>query len=301
VAGVLVGVTQVMSRNWVAQLNYAYDRSQGYLTDPYRILSGVDGSGSVTGYRYESRPDTRVRQSLYWGPTYMSADPRLAAFTATTIGVKFGVKMGHTGELSLRLEEYQQKPTDRTSSLSELQGLDLNPGVKAASPCELLVETPDGEKALALGRIVESEARRIEAKFSRYRGDSVISAINRGAGTVFQVDAETAAGPWRVAIERPDTDREARMLLEVTQGGLATSGDTHRHLIRDGMRYGHILAGLTSHPRPRTISGVVCESAVISSAAISRASACPSSSASAASCRRDSNAAPSERFARKSS
>jgi Protein of unknown function (DUF3570) len=199
VAGALLGVTQVMSRNWVAQLNYSYDRSQGYLTDPYRILSVVDGSGSVTGYRYESRPDSRVRQSLYWGnkvalgptvldlsyrrgkddwsvnsdtvdahlridvgsdmylephvrwyrqsaadfyhlyvnqadplPTYMSADPRLAAFTGTTIGVKFGVKVGHTGELSLRLEEYQQKPTDRSSPLSELQGLDMNPGVKAA-------------------------------------------------------------------------------------------------------------------------------------------------------------------------
>jgi thiamine biosynthesis lipoprotein len=62
-----------------------------------------------------------------------------------------------------------------------------------ASPCELLVETQDHEKALALGRIVESEARRIEAKFSRYRGDSVVSAINRGAGTTCQVDAETAA------------------------------------------------------------------------------------------------------------
>lgn len=199
VAGALVGVTQVMSRNWLAQLNYSYDRSQGYLTDPYRILSVVDGSGSVTGYRYESRPGSRVRQSLYlsnkvalgptvldvsyrrgkdnWGvnsdtvdthlrfdlghyvylephlrwyrqsaadfyhlylnqtdplPTYMSADPRLAAFTATTIGIKFGIKLSHIGGLSLRLEQYQQRPTDRSSPLTQLQGLDLNPGLKAA-------------------------------------------------------------------------------------------------------------------------------------------------------------------------
>jgi hypothetical protein len=178
-------------------LNYSYDRSQGYLTDPYRILSVVDASGAEMGYRYESRPDSRVRQSLYlgnkvalgpavldlsyrrgkddWGvnsdtvdthlridvardmylephvrwyrqsaadfyhlyvnqadplPTDMSADPRLAAFTGTTIGVKFGVKVAHSGELSLRLEEYQQKPTDRSSPLTELQGLDLNPGIK---------------------------------------------------------------------------------------------------------------------------------------------------------------------------
>ena len=236
-----------------------------------------------------------------------------------------------------------------------------------ASPCELLVETLDSEKALVLGRIVESEARRIEAKFSRYRADSVVSAINRGAGTAVQVDTETAAlinyaahchelsdglfditsgvlrrawnfdgsdrvpaqaridalltlvgfdriawraphitlepgmeidfggfgkeyavdcalalveaqcdcallvnfggdlrtnrspaaGPWRVAIERPDTEREARMLLEVTQGGLATSGDTHRHLIRDGVRYGHILdprSGWPVRDAPRSVT-----------------------------------------------
>jgi hypothetical protein len=198
VTGALVGVTQVMTRNWLAELNYSYDRSHGYLTDPYRILSMVDGAGSVVGYRYESRPDSRVRQSLYlsnkvalgptvldlsyrrgkddWGihsdtidthlrldlgndmylephirwyrqnaadfyhlyltqseplPTYLSADPRLAEFTGTTFGLKFGIKMSHTGELSLRLEEYQQKPTDRSSPLPQLQGLDLNPGIKA--------------------------------------------------------------------------------------------------------------------------------------------------------------------------
>ena len=39
--------------------------------------------------------------------------------------------MSPTGELSLRLEEYQQKPTDRSSPLPQLQGLDLNPGIKA--------------------------------------------------------------------------------------------------------------------------------------------------------------------------
>jgi len=64
-------------------------------------------------------------------PSDMSADPRLAAFVATTYGVKFGVHAGRAGELSLRLEEYQQKPHVRSSSLPELQGLDLNPTLKA--------------------------------------------------------------------------------------------------------------------------------------------------------------------------
>jgi len=198
VAGGLLGLTQVIRRNWLTELNYTFDHSQGYLTDPYRILSVLDAEGNVTGYRYESRPDTRTRQSLYWvnkvalGPTvldlsyrrgkdgwainsdtvdvrlridlgggmylepharwyhqtaadfytlylettspqplFMSADPRLAGFVGTTVGIKFGVSVGRNGELSMRLEQYEQRPSDQSSALPALQGLDLNPNLKA--------------------------------------------------------------------------------------------------------------------------------------------------------------------------
>ena len=48
------------------------------------------------------------------------------------------------------------------------------------------------ERAEWLARAVESEALRIEAKFSRYRESSVVSEINRNAGrTPVAVDAET--------------------------------------------------------------------------------------------------------------
>jgi hypothetical protein len=158
----------------------------------------LDALGTVSGYRFENRPNSRGRQSLYWVnkvavgstvldvsyrrgkdswgigsdtidahwrvnlsrgvyvepharwyhqsaadfynlylsgadaiPRYMSADPRLAAFVGTTYGLKFGVKAGRAGELSLRLEQYQQKPHAQSSALPELQGLDLNPTLKA--------------------------------------------------------------------------------------------------------------------------------------------------------------------------
>jgi FAD:protein FMN transferase len=57
-------------------------------------------------------------------------------------------------------------------------------------------------------------------------------------------------GPWQVGIEQPDTDREARMLLDLESGALATSGDSRRYLQRDGVRYGHILNPLTGWPDP---------------------------------------------------
>jgi thiamine biosynthesis lipoprotein len=242
-----------------------------------------------------------------------------------------------------------------------------------ASPCELLLDTADLREARALGRAAAREAWRIEAKFSRYRPESIVSVINRSQRTPVAVDAETAAlidyaaqchalsggrfditsgvlrrcwkfdgsdrlpqpaavaellpligfekirweaplitlrtgmeidfggigkeyavdrvlgivaarfagaalvnfggdlaanrapaaGPWQVGVERPDTEREARLLLELKSGGLATSGDTHRFLLRDGMRYSHILDVRTGWPVPNvprsvTVAGSSC-------------------------------------------
>jgi FAD:protein FMN transferase len=56
------------------------------------------------------------------------------------------------------------------------------------------------------------------------------------------------AGPWRVGVERPGAAGDARLLLEVGAGALATSGTTHRHFTVDGVRYGHILDPRTGYP-----------------------------------------------------
>lgn len=232
--------------------------------------------------------------------------------------------------------------------------------VAMASPCELLLETDDLRAAEKLGRIASNEAWRIETKFSRYRNDSVVSALNRSHGRRMAVDEETAAlinyaaqcytlsggrfditsgvlrrcwkfdrsdnvpdgaavaellpligfekidwqepliampadmeidfggfgkeyavdrvllmiaaqfagavlvnfggdlaanhaptgGPWKIGIERPGVEGEARLLLELSRGALATSGDTHRYLVRDGVRYSHILDVHTGFPVP---------------------------------------------------
>jgi thiamine biosynthesis lipoprotein len=239
--------------------------------------------------------------------------------------------------------------------------------VAMASPCELLLDTTEVCAAHDVGRVAAQEAWRIEAKFSRYRPESVVSVINRSQGHAVVVDAETAAlldyaaqchalsqgrfditsgvlrrcwtfdgsdrlpepaavaallqfigfeklrweapritlpagmeidfggigkeyavdrvlaltaarftgaalvnfggdlaanrapgaGPWQVGVERPDTEREARLLLELSRGGLATSGDTHRFLLREGVRYGHILdprSGWPVRDTPRSVT-----------------------------------------------
>jgi thiamine biosynthesis lipoprotein len=61
-----------------------------------------------------------------------------------------------------------------------------------ASPCELLMDSVTHSEAAALLHLAAAEAQRIEHKFSRYRGDSVIQQINMSGGRPVDVDEETA-------------------------------------------------------------------------------------------------------------
>jgi hypothetical protein len=64
--GLLLGVTQVMTRSWLTEFNVSVDRFHGYLNDPYKFTSIINSAGGTTGYEYESRPDQRTRKSAYW-------------------------------------------------------------------------------------------------------------------------------------------------------------------------------------------------------------------------------------------
>lgn len=81
VVDAIFGVTQVINRKTIMQFNYGISAATGYNTDPYKILSVIDdtagsnygGNYQVDGsnlYLYEKRPDSRVKQSLYWQTKY---------------------------------------------------------------------------------------------------------------------------------------------------------------------------------------------------------------------------------------
>lgn len=61
-----------------------------------------------------------------------------------------------------------------------------------ANPCELLIDAPDDVLARHVTSIAAEEALRIERKFSRYRDDGAVHAINSSGGMAIEVDAETA-------------------------------------------------------------------------------------------------------------
>jgi FAD:protein FMN transferase len=66
-----------------------------------------------------------------------------------------------------------------------------------------------------------------------------------------------ARGSWQVGVERPDSERNAGLLLDLERGALATSGDSRRYLLREGVRYGHILDPRTGWPvrdAPRSVT-----------------------------------------------
>ena len=61
--------------------------------------------------------------------------------------------------------------------------------------------------------------------------------------------------PWYIGIESPD-DAEATQVLKTISGGLVTSGDARRYLLKNGKRYSHILNPETGYPVKNAASSV---------------------------------------------
>lgn len=67
-----------------------------------------------------------------------------------------------------------------------------------AGPCEIHMAGVDKREAGKLASLAVAETRRIEMKYSRYRDDNIVWAINQSAGQPIRVDSETA-GLFRFA------------------------------------------------------------------------------------------------------
>lgn len=64
--------------------------------------------------------------------------------------------------------------------------------------------------------------------------------------------------PWTIGVDDPEhTDDDSVGKIELFKGGLATSGDARRFLLKDGVRYSHILNPHTGFPvsdAPRSVT-----------------------------------------------
>lgn len=99
------------------------------------------------------------------------------------------------------------------------------------------------------------------AALIRARGGSP-SLVNFG-GDLAATSAPQRRQRWKVAVEG-DTPDEPDRIIDLKQGAIATSGDARRFLMKDGVRYSHILDPTTGWPvpdAPRSIT-IAAESCV---------------------------------------
>ena len=104
----LLGITQVINRTTLTQLNFSYGMNSGYLNDPYKILSvlAADNSGNLRAtdpYVYEKRPNSRTYQSIYWKGVHQFPNESVIHISYRYFWDDWNIK-SHTVDLHYRWE-----------------------------------------------------------------------------------------------------------------------------------------------------------------------------------------------------
>ena len=125
-ADILVGFSQVINRRMITAFNYSYSMVDGYLTDPFKVVSVLNDDGIAQDYIYENRPDTRVKQSTFMQAKYHFDDNLLNTvadisyrymwddwhITSHTIDSRFTIPVGRTSYFEPHIRYYRQSAAD---------------------------------------------------------------------------------------------------------------------------------------------------------------------------------------------
>lgn len=133
VTDLLIGFTQVFSRNFLMQFNVSHSQADGYQTDPYKLLTVADAGNLIVNpdpanasgmylYLYENRPDSRSKDSFYVQGKYSPGEDVIDlsyrymtddwGITSHTIDAKYRWEMGDGWYLEPHLRLYQQSAAD---------------------------------------------------------------------------------------------------------------------------------------------------------------------------------------------
>lgn len=136
IVDLVLGVTQVVTRNLVVQANYSFSDSSGYLNDPYKLISVVDANTGDTVVRlptpgiagpshefaFESRPDERLKHSFYGQAKYYRDGKVLDAsyrymtddwgIDSHTVDVRYRWPIGETRYFEPHLRFYTQSAAE---------------------------------------------------------------------------------------------------------------------------------------------------------------------------------------------
>ena len=84
------------------------------------------------------------------------------------------------------------------------------------------------------------------------------SAVINFGGDLFVTGPRADGSPWQIGVDDPRASGENLVgYLTVSRGGVATSGDARRFLLKEGVRYGHIVDPRTGWPvvgAPRAVT-----------------------------------------------
>lgn len=118
----LAGITQVLNRRTLMQFNYTHGMDDGYLTDPYKLLSVVNSAGNVSGYRFEKRPEERTRQTVFWRTLHQFTEDVLDVsyryywddwgVSSHTLDTRYRYELGGGHYLQPHVRLYQQNAAD---------------------------------------------------------------------------------------------------------------------------------------------------------------------------------------------
>ena len=133
---IVLGVTQVINRNFLVQLNYSFSDSSGYLNDPFKIISVVDPitgdpldrvqtpgvEGPSHQNVYESRPDERTKHSVFaQGKYYMGGKVLDASYRymtddwqidSHTVDLRYRWPIGQSSYIEPHFRFYTQSHAD---------------------------------------------------------------------------------------------------------------------------------------------------------------------------------------------
>jgi len=98
----LIGVARVLSPQWLVKLTYGHAWENGYLTEPYKIVSILDADGNTIDYRNEHRPDRRQKQDFQLSSAY-AVDEDVLHFSYRFFWDDWGIR-SHTVDVKYRFD-----------------------------------------------------------------------------------------------------------------------------------------------------------------------------------------------------
>lgn len=95
------------------------------------------------------------------------------------------------------------------------------------------------------------------------RPNNVCSVLVNYGGDLACSGPRLNGEPWQIAVESIRMNNKSSANVRLSKGGIATSGDANRYLLKDGIRYSHVLNPLTGHsitdaPHSVSVAGETC-------------------------------------------